>query len=390
MYNTTMRESTTHREKNILYYVFAFIAVVYVASLAFTNFINWNYLLSILEQYDITVQNSRLVALYYNVRLTNDIIYPGVFFKLIFTLLTLFGLWAGFILSRGRNLIESIGLFWFYTIPRPNYFWGRITDQITGQVLPFCRIKVESIHLETGKVSFVTESLTDLFGRYRINFVTDSKHTYVMKVINVGYKIFEKKIRWDLDNNATIYNDIQLIPENSKSAGMFRRFIVRIKTQFNAHIVQYLYFISIISFLFVTFGVIREVNWGTTIYFVITSLALTWNTYIYFIHNKKHYGRFIFKTNGEPGNNILVNIYKDKRQMGSAMSNAAGEINFNVEPGHYQLTFLSSGITAEDDIDNDKFIDVQITNKGFLAHDVFIRNSGDASLNQRELANPFA
>ena len=94
-------------------------------------------------------------------------LYNG-FLESFFTLATLIVIAGLFTVTKGRNIVEKYILLQAYALPRQRNHWGEIQDSKTRKGIAFAIIRLYK-KTENNEKQFVTQSISDLDGRYRLN-----------------------------------------------------------------------------------------------------------------------------------------------------------------------------------------------------------------------------
>jgi len=359
--------------------------VIYSIYILLAAFINWEAVSASLEStFGLTTSNSFLLFMTHQIYLTHQITYPGIL-KLALIFFVLLSLWAGLSLSRGRNVLESVALYFAYVIPKPKSLWGKIYNRTSRNEVPFATVRIISEDIQTGERKFETEAISDLFGRYRVSFNTLEGRRYYLSCRSENYNYLEIDLDTTAQEHISIFRDLELTPIVS-NAGVFTELINKILFPSVSLTVKYLYAVGILSLIFTFIALVKVVSIGTVAYFLLMLISFLWNTYVVLDLRNRKIGKLLYQMDNQPAQDINLSIGKKGNRISSSKTNKDGVVNFSADPGVYELSLLGSNNCEF--IDNKSYIEVEINKKGFSQNDVFLKKTLEDS--KSNMSNPFS
>jgi hypothetical protein len=371
------------------------LAIIYIAQIIIFSFFDPNATKSFLESINLgNLIPSFIYFSWENVNATISLTYPGLL--KIFLLSTLFlSLYAWFVLSKGRNIFEVFLLFVVYLIPQPEEYWGKVLDKSTFRPIPFSSIKVMRTKTGLDKLEFISEAITDLYGRYRININVEPGYRYYLQINAPEHQVLIKEISSREDKVISIYDDILVEPMISKNNSLIKDIFNALKAHLNKYIVTYLYLASLFSLLLGirVFLLTGQSTPGNYIFIIQYIIAVVFNTGRIYNLNNNSFGRIMLYDKEQTVTNLPFQLMQDNKIVEKKQSNADGSLNFNVSPGVYELELLDDRyeiVNTKGDSKN--LTQVIISDKGLLKTNVIVKPKRESNLNidsNNTLQNPF-
>lgn len=275
-----------------------------------------------------------------------------------------------FTLTKGRNLIEKYILLQAYALPRERDYWGKILDSSTHSPVPFAAIRILLITDNTEK--FITESVSDLDGRYRL-FLDNNSEQYTLEVRAPGYVTYRGEIKQSIiEGNNAVRINIMLERENIENKlSPIRQFYINHKSKILAILIRYIYFLSIVTFLHAVYSIIFHFNIVSIADMLFYGFSAPWNTFVLWERRKFNPGRFINFRTKQPIANVNVQVFLPGDRTLSLLSDSNGIIKLDVEEGDYKIKVFKPGFIIKDH--DDHFITVNVVKDGYMKNNIYLQ-----------------
>lgn len=285
---------------------------------------------------------------------------------------------AIFIIWR-RNLSEVFAILFLGMIPREHKFWGIVRNKSNLKTLPFIQIKLFKINPLVDMPEFISQSVSDLDGRYRID-IDNFEKDLALKINTNGFKVFNKKVNQinTQITNKLIVEDIFLEPVNQNERDFLYKFN-DLRPLINKIIIWVIFLNYLVYFPFSIWILLNNpvlINWLFALVMFITNI---WNIMV--IRNRyfSKPGIIMDKFN-RPLTNQIFDLYDESKRITSSTTNNKGIINFDIEPGTYLIKPISEA--------KGEFIPIRINNKGYIDTNVVIYDFSKEG--SGSLLNPFS
>lgn len=289
------------------------------------------------------------------------------------------------ILSRMRNVFETMGLLLAFVIPAKRKSWGTILDKKTKKAIPFSIVRLytekPSPSSKLGnegdnKERKTIETVTDMDGKYRIH-VEKTSPEYRLEVRASGYNKYESKVEYidDPFEGGNFIADIYLSRETG-AEHKTRNNIRYLRPKLYWYVMLAMYFFSIIYFIFSIYYLLAYP--GSLYSYINIALyifAVSWNTKVVKERLKPSGGRFLDYETKKSVPDVNVQLYKNGKQIERQNAGRNGTIKFNCEGGVYDLRISKLGYRLEN---GKTFLEIKINDEGHLEKDVLLK-SGSAN-----------
>jgi hypothetical protein len=290
-----------------------------------------------------------------------------------------------FVLGKGRAWFEKLLLLQAFAIPRERINWGKVYDGFTNKPIPFATLRI--IQKKDGKEQVIVSTVSDLDGRYRM-YVQFESGEYVLQVKANGYDDHLQSFR----TSASGQNITANIPLKPFSAKLYSQSLEKplfSKDTLYTLLIVYVYFASIITFLHIAYSLFFHFGFVALFNLIFYGFAAPWNTYVIVSRLLEKPGRIIDKYHDAPIQSAQVQLFLDGNQIASSISNTHGIVQFDVEPGVYEIKLSKQGYGLEGSIEESEAFTAAINNQGFLAHNIFMTPLQKNMAATTNLLNPF-
>jgi len=295
------------------------------------------------------------------------------------------------ILASGSGIGQVIGvLLGFLTKSRKKY-WGIVYDDYTNVPVAFASITLSNKEISSNnevKTNIVTQAVSDLDGKYRLN--TYSKYQFYLEVKASGYQTFTKYI--SVSNSLGINDIIYDIPLKrlDKNFSLFKSILnFRKKTLFKISRII-IVILTVIGFIFTIYS---QINFPSTVNVILILVYLlifiiTFYPSVYSLFQKK--GKVIDSESKSPIPGAVVRIYNNKSQIALSLTSNTGEAKFDIPEGKYNILASKRGykiITTGEQ----KLLSAVLKKDGYFENDILMeRINEDLEVDKTILDNPFA
>jgi 5-hydroxyisourate hydrolase-like protein (transthyretin family) len=289
------------------------------------------------------------------------------------------------VLGKGRAWIEKLLLLQAFAIPRERINWGKVYDGHTDKPIAFATLRI--IQKKDGKEVVVISTVSDLDGRYRM-YVQFESGEYVLQVKANGYDDYVQIFNASRSaQNVTV--NIPLKPFSAKlySEGLEKPLFT--KDTLYTLLIVYVYFASIITFIHIGYSMFFHFGMVSLFNLIFYGFAAPWNTFVLINRTVSKPGRIVDKYNASPIQSAQVQLFKEGKQISSSISNANGIVQFDAEPGTYEIRLSKQGYALEGSIEESDKFKAAINNQGFLDHNIFMTPMQRDMTATTNLLNPF-
>lgn len=329
---------------------------------------------------------------FYNDTLNN--IYVGAF-QPLFILAAISAFIGTLILGQARSIWELLGLFIGFVIPRQRKNWGIIFDKDKRKPIPFAVIRLfsqtDTPHSHETKEMLITQTVSDLDGRYRIHL--EEKLTYRLVVEAPGFNKFEKTLdtEYQVLIQQELVEDVYLLREAPKGGNLLQEFNY-LRPQLAVYLMYFFYLMSFILFVHSTYGILIYPELDTVLFMGIYTFSFAWNTVIIRDRRRQKIGRILEQGSNQPLANTFISIFQQDKAVGTSVSETSGGVQLQLEPGMYLLKVTKPGF--EMPVDKNTMANgyrwVRVNDKGYLTEDIHLRKLSELSDSARaKLMNPF-
>lgn len=294
------------------------------------------------------------------------------------------------VVAAGSGIGQIIGLLLGAITQRKKKYWGIIVDDLTNKPIPFASITLSTKEIGKDnqiKTSVLSQTVSDLDGRYRLN--SDKKDKLYLEVKASGYQPFSKFISLNNPLNSTedIVYDVQLKRIDAKPN--FIKNLLNYKKDSVFDFARSILLISsIIGFLFTIYIQINFPDYLNLILLGIYTILfiITFYPYIYNLIQKR--GKVIDLDQNMPIPGAFVRIYNQKQQVSLSLTNSKGEMRFDIKEGEYLILSSKMGYKMISNADN-KLIRAVVKKEGYLDRNILMQRVEEAPI-MSGLENPFS
>lgn len=301
------------------------------------------------------------------------------------------------IVTSTANIGNIFGVFLGFLAARRKKYWGIVSDEATGAVIPFASITLTKKELDSkGQVRtiVISQTVTDLEGRYRLN--TDQRDNFFLEVRASGYEIYYKFLKMDnpLSSLEDIVYDVQLKKTDARTRNSIVSFLGYQKKNLFALLKTITLISSIIGFLVTMYLEINSPSILNLIFIALYVLMFTITLYplVYEVTLSRSYvleRQYKTRIRG-----AVVRIYDDKQQLGLSITNGKGEVRFDLNPGTYGILANKKGYemtNEKGEQGRQKLMKAHIKAEGYLDKNIeMIKQTGEETPSTGILENPFS
>ncbi len=225
--------------------------------------------------------------------------------------------------------------------------------------------------------------ISDLDGKY--GYPIDEDGVYKVSVTASGYKPYEKFLNLSRGNELieevalTKVNDISSVANDLDKIKKYQM-LEAVK------IINVLVFLLItLGFLFNLYNVASSPTLFNLIVFVIYSLIMMVNIYLFIKKNKSTSKARIIDQNKNPVSSAVVKVYSDNKQVGVYVTNGSGEFKAKLPSGEYKIMISKTGIVL-----GDRMYKVFVNRDGYIVDDVVIETKFPNFDKDNLVVNPFS
>jgi 5-hydroxyisourate hydrolase-like protein (transthyretin family) len=316
-------------------------------------------------------------------------VYEDVF-SILFITATVSAVLGVLLLAQNRNLLEVLLLFLTFAVPKQRKYWGKIYFKSSGAPASFATVRLLAADPKTQKETIISQTVTDLDGRYRFLLPTKEQRKYTLEVQASDFKPVRQSIAFDagLLQKNEIIEDVAL-DAAAGGADQQQSLWHRLRPQLQTVFIYYLYVLTIIAFIHSLYGVLVFPELDTFIFIALYGYGLVWNTL--FIRDRlgRNQGYIKDKYSKEPLAGVQVLFFQADKQVGSFTTDEDGNLKTPLPAGMYSV---QAGKQGYDMVRTEDLPQVRVGQDGHILSDLaLVRNEqATTTLSGQTLANPFA
>lgn len=296
------------------------------------------------------------------------------------------------VVTAGSGIGQIFGVLLGFFSPRKRKYWGIIFDDLTNKPVAFASItlSIKEIGKDNQmKSTVITQAVSDLDGRYRLN--TDQRDKFYLEVKASGYQPYTKFISManPLNSAEDIVYDIPLRRIDAKES-MFKSLFSYKKKGFINFARAVLLFTSIIGFLFTIYSQINFPDNLNLILLVVYVLIFIISFYPSIYTRIQKRGKVIDVDFNSPIPGAVVRIYDTKQQIALSLTNSKGEARFDLPAGEYSILASKRGyiMVAEP---GKQLIKAILKAEGYLDQNILLKRIEESPTQSTGgLDNPFS
>lgn len=271
-----------------------------------------------------------------------------------------------FVLGKRKKWFEKFLLLQAFAIPRERINWGKVYDGFSNAPIAFATLRV--IQKRDDRDVVLVSSVSDLDGKYRM-YAQFEEGEYVLEVKANGYEIYSMIFKTGKVGQ-NIMDYVPMKPATTKLYSENPKVKLLSTARLYGILVVFIYSISILSFLHTIYSSLFHFGMISILNLVFYGFAALWNTYTLIYRRLERPGRIIEQGSATPIQSAQVQLYREGRQVGSEVTNVSGIVQFDVEPGIYEIKISKNGygVSAEIGVEDKMFI--RISQHGFLDHNI--------------------
>ncbi len=296
------------------------------------------------------------------------------------------------VVAAGSGIGQIFGVLLGFLAPRKRKYWGIIFDDLTNKPIAFASITLSVKEIGTNnqiKTSVITQSVSDLDGRYRLN--TDKRDKFYLEVKASGYQPYAKFISManPLNSAEDIVYDIPLRRLDAKVS--FIKTLLNYKQKGFINIARAILLVtSIVGFLFTIYSQINFPNNLNIILILVYVFIfiITFYPSIYLRIQKR--GKVMDVDFNSPIPGAVVRIYDTKQQIALSLTNTKGEARFDLPAGEYSILASKRGYIMVVE-QGKQLIKATLKTEGYLDRNILLKRIEEAPAQATgSLDNPFA
>ncbi|MFS8130807.1 MAG: hypothetical protein ACMG57_02395 [Candidatus Dojkabacteria bacterium] len=313
------------------------------------------------------------------------------FYSIFFVASFISAIFGTIVLSQGRSFAEVIFLFVGYAIPRQRKFWGVIYDTETGKPIALATIRLQTID-EDGNKEFISQTVSDLDGRYRLN-IGKMGQKYLVEVSANEYK--GNQIEISSSNTETlskeIARDIALSKEQEAKKSNLKDSLEKFRSRIYLPTIVYMYIFNFFGIFFALYGIIANPSPTDFINLTIFTISAIWNTIVVRERFKVNVGRLLDMKSRKPIDLVMVKIFDDEDKSIVAYTDNAGGVKFDLPEGTYKALIAKDNYKLiKEGVDT--LVPVKVKSTGYLQNNLYLEKD-EKSTNENEnnsgFINPF-
>jgi len=312
------------------------------------------------------------------------------FYSIFFVASFVSAIFGTIVLSQGRTFSEIIFLFVGYAIPRQRKFWGVIYDTDTNKPIALATIRLQSVD-EEGNKEFISQTISDLDGRYRLS-IGKPGQKYLVEVSANEYK--GNQIEISSSNTEAlskeIARDIALSKEQEAKVSGLKDRLEKIRSKIYVPTIIYMYIFNFFGLFFSVYGIIANPSPTDYINLIIFSTSFVWNTKVVRERFRVNVGRLLDMKTRQPVEQVMVKIFNEKDKSVVAYSETDGGIKFDLPEGIYKAMVAKDSYKLIKE-GEEPLVSVKVKSTGHLQNNLYLER--DANIANSEpnsnLVNPF-
>lgn len=312
------------------------------------------------------------------------------FYNVFFVASFLSAIFGTIILSQGRSFSEVIFLFVGYAIPRQRKFWGVIYDTETGGPIALATIRLQSVD-EDGNKEFISQTVSDLDGRYRLNIGKEGQK-YIVQVNANEYKGNEIEISSTNSEalSKEIARDIALSKEEEIKESSLKHQLEKLRSRIYVPTIIYMYVFNFFGIFFAVYGLLASTSPTDFINLVIFGISAIWNTIVVRERFRVNYGKLLDMKSREPLEQVMVKIFNEKDKSIVAYSDNKGAVKFDLPEGIYNALIVKENYKLIKDHE-EPTISIKVKSSGHLQNNLYLERESNSSSkdSNSNLINPF-
>lgn len=294
---------------------------------------------------------------------------------------------ASIFMMRKRNFFEFLGVLVAGMLPKQRTYWGVISDEETGQPIPFAPIRIWRVNSDGAKQAII-QTVTDLDGRYRL-VLKEQLGQSLLQIEAPGYHKFEHEINpTSLDRNTwVVIEDVTLTRLNDITDAQ-SVFWLEIRPK----VYTFLFWgIFITTFLQLPLGIFATLNnpvLVSILFLIVYTVSNISNFRVARDRLRPQQGRVISQNYSTPVAQASIEIFKAEQKILSVFTDQEGLAHFDIPAGDYMMK-VSSTIFANPNL---PLMPIKITAEGFLATNIFVETKEvveDQQSGENQLSSPF-
>lgn len=323
-----------------------------------------------------------------NVETFDDLLYSSTWYN-FYALGSLIVITGLFTLTRGRNLIEKYIMLQAYALPRQRDRWGTVVDRKTRAPIAFAIVRVFRAD-SGGRKEFLTQTVADLDGKYRLYLNSRTTENFVLEVTSPGYKTYTQKLGLSV---LTAANEIRVNVILEKEAdnvyiNPVRAFFIANRSWFMWFLTSLILLLSLTTFLHAIYSIIFHFNFVSTGNLIFYGFALPWNVFVLWERRKFNPGKMINTQTNVPVAGATMQVFLPNGNKISLLSDTQGIVKFDLEAGEYKAQVYKAGFVLDGKPDNS--ITIRVNSDGFLVRNILLTPTGQPTgTGSDTLANPF-
>jgi 5-hydroxyisourate hydrolase-like protein (transthyretin family) len=324
-----------------------------------------------------------------------DNFFTTIFFQVFLGTSTLAAIIGTLVLSKKRSLYEAVGMFVAFIIPRKRKNWGIVFNKNNRKPIAFANVRITQESGTDGQ-EFITETITDLDGRYRI-LLDEVKPDYDLTAKASGFLPFAM----DLTRPLIGVSSIEVIEDIPMLKGFNRNLNIKdISEYFSSKLSFYLVWIFfILSYLYFFAAILYVITYPDSLWgylnLALFIFAILWNTIIIIDRYKVTGGKILDSKSKKPLENVTIKVFSEHGQIITAMTNQKGVAKLDIPNGEYLVSLSKPGWKMQGNIImGTGLTKVDIDENGYLKKNMFLSQideivNQESNLDNSKLINPF-
>ncbi|MEO6728453.1 MAG: hypothetical protein ABIM99_00870 [Candidatus Dojkabacteria bacterium] len=312
------------------------------------------------------------------------------FYNIFFIASFLSAIFGTIVLSQGRSFAEVIFLFVGYAIPRQRKFWGVIYDTETNKPIALATIRLQSED-EEGNKEFISQTVSDLDGRYRLNigkpgqkyFVEVNANEYKGNTIEISSSNTEALSK-------EIARDIALSKQEEVKNSTIKEQLEKFRSKIYLPTIIYMYIFNFFGIFFSVYGIIASPSPTDFINLMIFATSAIWNTVVVRERFQVNVGKLLDMKSRDPVEQVMVKIFNEKDKSIVAYSDNSGKVKFDLPAGAYKALVAKDNYKIIKE-GTEPLVDVKVKSTGHLQNNLYLEKESNTQSDDADssLTNPF-
>lgn len=304
----------------------------------------------------------------------------------IFALCSFVSIVSGFfVLGKRKKWFEKFLLLQAFAIPRERINWGKVYDGFSNAPIAFATLRV--IQKRDDRDVVLVSSVSDLDGKYRM-YAQFEEGSYLLEVKANGYEVYSVSFETRKIGENILVN-VPMKPLTSKLYSENPKDMTLSPAKQYRLLVIFLLSVSILSFAHSVYSSLFHFGMISILNLVFYGFAAPWNIYILVYRKLERPGRIVDQESSSPVQSAQVQLYREGRAVGSEVTNVSGIVQFDVEPGIYEIKISKSGYGVSAEIGVEDKMHIRITHHGFLDHNINLVPLNKGTDISGAMPNPF-